>query len=167
MVEKQRLGLLFECHRFVVNLDVNVVERLVLSDELKELPSHHGTRVVAAGGEPYAAFNLGRLLGLAPTTGAAVLVRAAFAGGPLRLCLETGPCLLVRQPPRATPLGPGLFRARRRALEAAFALPSDLAARSRSPVGFSLSIDGLLNAAERDAAAKAIRATRDATAPTP
>ena len=112
MAEKQRLGLLFECHRFVFNLDIGSITRIVLSEELKELTSQSGTRVVEVGGEAYASFNLGRLLGLAPTIGAGVLVSS---GGTLRFCLETGPCLLVRTPPRMIPLGPGLFRARRQA----------------------------------------------------
>lgn len=163
---RETLALFFECHDYVVSLDAQAVERLVLGDELREVPSSGPLRLVEAGGrgEPYAAFNLGRMLGMGPTSGAGVLMRGVFAGAELRFCLETGPCLLVRaRTEKTVPLGPGLFRTRRRAFEAAF--PADAALRRRedgrlrAPVGLVLNVEGLITAAERDAAVKAVRAS--------
>lgn len=159
MSDKQRLGLLFTCNDFVFNLDIAAVERLVLGDELVEASSSDGTRIVTAGGKAYAAFNFGRLLGLPPSHGAGVLIRTVYAASELRFCLETGPCLLIRPEARMVPLGPGLFRGRRRALVGAFIVPEEVR-QAHAPIGFSLGIDALLTTAERGAAAKALQENR-------
>lgn len=158
MFDKQRLGLLFECHDFVFNLDIQVVDRLVLADELKDLPPRGTVRMLEVGGQALPAWNLGLLLGLPSTTEAGVVVRVPAMEN-FRFCLETGPCLLVRPSERVVPLEAGLFRTRRRALDGAFVIPDTLRQRTRATVGFSLNIDGLLTSSERDVAERVLRET--------
>lgn len=156
-MDTPELSLFVECHEFVCTIDTRSVERLVLPDEVSLVRHDGAVPIVRVGNRNYASFNLGRLLGQPPTHGASVLLRAVFGGVELPLCIETGPCLVVRPPEPNVKLLSGLFNARRRAVTAAFELPPAMRARGRSPVGLSIEIDELVTAAERDSAATSLR----------
>ena len=157
-MEKTQLSLYLECHEFVCTLDTRTIERLVLPYEVTSVRSEGVVPVVRVGGQHYATFNLGRLLGMPPTHGASILVKAVFAGAELPLCFDTGPCIVVRPAEPTIALNAGLFSARRRAIVSAFPLPSGMLIGGRSPVGLTLALDELLSAAERDSAASSLRA---------
>jgi hypothetical protein len=157
-VDLPALSLFVLCHEFVCTIDTGAVERLVLPYEVEPVGREGAVPVVKVGEQRYASFNLGSLLGLAPTHGAAVLVRTVFGGVQLPLCFETGPCLVVRPPEPQIKLLAGLFNARKRAITAAFEVPEAMRAVGRAPVGLTLSIDELVTAAERDSASLSLRA---------
>lgn len=157
-METQELSLFVECHEFLCSFDTRSLERLVLPEDVSPFGTDPAHPMVKVAGRIYASFNLGLLLGLPPTEGASVLVRAVLGGSELPLCFETGACLVVRPPEPTTRLVKGLFQSRRRALTAAFAVPPAMRRPGRSPVGLSLDIVELLSAKERESAARALRA---------
>jgi hypothetical protein len=104
------------CHDLVCAVATRWIARLLLIDEV-EAP---GADVVLVGGRRWAAWDLGRMLGLPPLDHAWVLLNVPHAGAELPIALRTGPCLTVQPIAAFTALPEGLFRARRGALPAAF-----------------------------------------------
>jgi hypothetical protein len=122
------LVVVIACHGLVCTLPVQRVERLLLREAVSLQPPP-GRRprevgralpqVVYAAEEPYAAWNLGTMLGLPPLSNAWVLLQAGGAD-PVPIALRTGPCLIVQPMPAATPLPAALFRDRGRGIVGAF-----------------------------------------------
>ncbi len=155
-MDRAELSLFVECHAFVCAVSTRAIERLVLPHEVARLEGSGPVPLVRVGGGVYASFNLGKLLRLAPTSGASVLMRARHAGAELPLCFETGPCLVVQQAEVATALSAGLFHAKRRVFRGAFSLPPSMRVAGRSPVGLTLDIEELARA-EHESAASSLR----------
>jgi len=118
------LCVLAACHHVLVAVPVRWVARLVLPDEVTAISAHGSGRgclgTVSAGGVPYAAWDLGELLGLAPLTTAWILLEVHDGGVPISIALRTGACLMV-QPLRPEASLPGtIFQTRQTAFPAAF-----------------------------------------------
>ena len=122
------LVVVIACHGLVCTLPVRRVERLLLREAVS-LQAPPGRRpreggralpqVVYAAEEPYAAWNLGTMLGLPPLSNAWVLLQAG-GDDPVPIALRTGPCLVVQPMPASAPLPPALFRDRGRGIVGAF-----------------------------------------------
>jgi hypothetical protein len=157
------LCVFFGCHQHVVSMPARRVERLVLQDEVRLCRSRDGVgavSVVQAGSVKYAAWNLGRMVELPPSTGSWVLLRVTHQGAELPLALAVGACLVVGPLARRTPLPPGLFRERRSALWATF---STAGLTSRVAAGMGLCLDPLRlwSRGELDQSAAALVAAGD------
>lgn len=112
--------------------------------------------VVMVGAQPYAAWDLGRMLGLGPLAASWVLARIPFLGGVVPMALRTGPCLAVQALSGSTPLPLGTFRARRQALARAF-LAADVGVELKdAPVGTLLSLAKLWTPSEVEISASAV-----------
>jgi hypothetical protein len=126
------LVVVIACHAVVCTLPVRRVERLLLREAIslqpppgrrvREVP-RPVPQVVYAGEEPYAAWNLGTLLGLPPVSTAWVLLHVGGSGtDAIPIALRTGPCLIVRPQPAAAPLPAALFRDRGAGIVGAFSV---------------------------------------------
>jgi hypothetical protein len=122
------LVVVIACHGLVCTLPVRRVERLLLREAVSLHPppgrrprdvGRPAPQVVYAAEEPYAAWNLGTMLGLPPLSNAWVLLQAGGAD-PVPIALRTGPCLVVQPLPESAPLPPALFRDRGRGIVGAF-----------------------------------------------
>jgi hypothetical protein len=112
--------------------------------------------VVMVAAQPYAAWDLGRMLGLSPLAAAWVLVRVPFLGGTVPMALRTGPCLAVQALRASAALPLGAFRGRRQALARAF-LSTDVAVDLKdSPVGLLVNLTKLWTPSELEASAAAV-----------
>lgn len=104
------LCLTVRCRSWVVALDADCVERVAGESDVPEPVRLHLPAAPAAlggvvsGDVRFAAWDLGRLLGLGDVGGAWVLMRLPFDGKRLPVALRTGPCLGV------SPLGRGAVR---------------------------------------------------------
>lgn len=152
------LRLFVQCHSSLLALETAVIERVVLAEEVRILGGT-GLRAPAlreagpadlppiqVGAATYAAWDLGRMLGLPEVTAAFVLLRQPGARGSLSLALRTGPCVRVSVLPSdvATPLPDTLFRARAGALRGVFPIESRGGDDQRgSSVGYDLALERL------------------------
>jgi len=134
------LSVFIDCHGVVLALPVRRVERLVLSEEVSVLPERQGVAIAVAGGQRYAAWNLGWLLELPPLDTAWVLLRVPHEGAELPLALSTGRCLLVAPLAQGVvaSLPLGLFRGRPSALWGAFSVKGFEGAKLGGVMGLCL-----------------------------
>jgi hypothetical protein len=93
---------------------------------------------VAAGGEPFAAWNLGTMLELPPLSAAWVLLRLPGTGGPAGIALRTGPCLVVQPMPPMIRLPAGVMRKRGAGITGAFATSALRGKQPEAPLGLCL-----------------------------
>jgi hypothetical protein len=123
------LVVVIACHGVVCTLPVRRVERLLLREAvtLPGLGAHRARepgrplpQVVYAGDEPFAAWNLGTMLGLPPVSTAWVLLQVNHGAELVPIALRTGPCLIVQPMPASSPLPPALFRERGPGIVGAF-----------------------------------------------
>jgi hypothetical protein len=117
------------CHGLVCTLPVRKVERLLLREAVSlQAPAGRRPRelgralpqVVYAGDEPFAAWNLGTMLGLPPVSTAWVLLRIGAGPDPVPIALRTGPCLIVQPVPPSAPLPATIFKERGAGIVGAF-----------------------------------------------
>jgi hypothetical protein len=142
------LHLFVACGPFVVAIDANRVERLLLRDEPCLVDSDPVPRATArlglleAGGDPRTAWDLGLLLGLLPQDAAWVLLRGE--GSVARCALRTGACLSVAPLPATgiVPLPASLCRSRPGVFRSAFAAPQ-YGRHVLGPVGLVLDLERL------------------------
>jgi hypothetical protein len=151
------LVVVIACHGVVCTIPVRYVERLLGRDEVQVLrPTHRRPagpegplrQLVAAGGEPFAAWNLGTMLDLPPLTAAWVLLRLPGAGEPVGIALRTGPCLVVLPAPPMIRLPAGVIRGRGPGIAGAFATSALGGKRLEAPVGLCLDPVRLFSPAE-------------------
>jgi hypothetical protein len=142
-----KLGVFVRAHHMVIGFAAEHVVRLVLPNEVRERrPGSPG--LVEAGGENYAAWDLGALLGLPLLDAAWVLARLPRPGGMARVALRTGPCVVVTTLPEVTPLPPGAQVSRRAGFVGGFATG---AAWGDAAFGLVVDLPRLLGARELDA----------------
>jgi hypothetical protein len=123
---KSELAVLVACHTFLVAIPARSVVRLFLPDEVtahvKEGDALLGT--VRAGDRTCAAWDLGQLLELPPTSQAWVVLDVVADGRPLAVALRTGVCALVAEVRAEAALPGRIFKKRGQAFPAAFAATS-------------------------------------------
>lgn len=159
------LCLAVRCHAWVLALDAECVERVAGS---ADLPEPEGLRhigapaalglVTPADGVRRAAWDLGRLLGLADVDGAWVLLRLPVEGGQLPVALRTGPCIgvsaLARTAIRPLPLA-AFASLRRAAIGGAVALEQlGSQAAAQGTLGLEIRPERLLTRAELELSAR-------------
>jgi hypothetical protein len=119
------LCLVVRCRAWVLALAAEHVDRVAGSADLPEprrpvlagAPAALGSLASPADEVRYAAWDLGRLLGLGDVAGGWVLLRLPFEGRRLPVALRTGPCIGVSSParPAIRPLPLAAFQPERRA----------------------------------------------------
>ncbi len=163
------LVVVLSCHGLVCTLPVRWVQRLLLREAVSLQPPP-GRRprevalpqVVYADEEPYAAWNLGTLLGMPPVSTAWVLLSVGTGAELVPIALRTGPCLIVQPTPAAAPLPPALFRERGPGIVGAFST-RELRGKPVAPtMGLCLDPQGLWSAAELAGSRAAVAAARAA-----
>jgi hypothetical protein len=174
-VEAAGLRLVVRCHAWLLALGAASVDR-VAGDA--DLPEPRRPRLVDTTGalglldandeERYAAWDLGRLLGLGDVQGAWVLLRLPFEGRTVAVALRTGPCVGVNsfRPAATRPLPKAAFLPRRRdAIRGAFAL-EELATRvqAEGALGLELRPERLLTREELALSASWLEAQEEARA---
>jgi hypothetical protein len=139
------LVVVIACHGVVCTIPVRYVERLLGRDEVQLLRPVHRRKadgslpqLVAAGGEPFAAWNLGTMLDLPPLTAAWVLLRLPTEGEPAGIALRTGPCLVVQPAPPMIRLPAGVTRGRGPGITGAFTTSLLRGKQLEAPVGLCL-----------------------------
>jgi hypothetical protein len=156
------LRLFVRCHEHVLAFDAAWIERILLVEEagVLEPPAALGVYpqapraclgVLTAGDALWAAWDLGRLIGLPSVRVAYLLVRQPHGGRTVRLALRTDRCLHVGRLPgaRLLPLPPGLARARPGLVRGAFPMePLKLRQQGETPVGLDLDFARLWEASE-------------------
>ncbi len=173
---KGELCVFVACHGFQVSVPVRRVERLILYEDVAEplghtvrsgkglvpltQPSSDGTAVIQVGAQAYARWDLGALLELPHLKHAWILMRVPVQGYEVPVALATGACRIVQPLSQTAPLPPGMFRARRSALWAAFEAPKRLEDDGR--VGLCLDPLRLWTSEELSRSQDALRAVRAA-----
>jgi hypothetical protein len=160
------LAVVVGCHGLVCTLPVRYVERLLRRDEVEAVrlpPRRKGSeplpQVVAAAGEPFAAWNLGTMLELPPLTMAWVLLRIPMpAGNPVAIALRTGHCLMVQPIPPAVALPAGVARRRGAGLVGAFGAAGLRGKRVDARLGLCLDPTRLWTTAELEGSRAAVDA---------
>jgi hypothetical protein len=122
------LVVVIACHGVICTLPARRIERLLLREavSLQPPPGRRARdmravpQVVYAADQPFAAWNLGTMLGLPPVSTAWVLLRVGPDPDPVPIALRTGPCLVVQPTPAWAPLPPALFRERGSGIVGAF-----------------------------------------------
>jgi hypothetical protein len=159
-----QLCVLTACHDWVCALEAPCTERLALPGEVQRRRPAGGARapgvpIVEHNDVAYAAWNLGTLLELAPTSHTWILLQIPHRDAPLRLALAAGPCLAVRPLTARISVPRGVFRDRAAAIQSAFAA-REVVPKATSPVGYVLDVRALWTVEERDASASALAAAR-------
>jgi hypothetical protein len=173
-----RMSVVLGCHHLVCALPIAGLDRLALPDaaKLRAAPGRPGSDstggvpapdVVRVGEQDFAAWDLGELLGLAPLSGAWVLLRVKYGGKDLPLALRTGPCFAVQELRRLMPLPPAIFQGHRPALSEAFATSAVRTARLASNVGLWIDPARLWQPGELEASATMLEAVASATGSSP
>ena len=117
----RELGVVVRAHDLVVAIPARHVVRLVLPDEITVLREGAPGLVEAEGGETFAAWDLGEILGRESLDAAWVLARVPRPGAAdLKIALRTGACVVVETLPDALALPSALLATRARAFPAAF-----------------------------------------------
>jgi hypothetical protein len=144
-------------------------QRLVIPSRLADAATPSGEplpAVVQVGGERYAAWDLGLMLGLRPVAKSWVLMQVPHAGKSVPIALRAGPCLAVQNVRKLMKLPPGIFRARRAALTDGFAAAAATkGARYHASVGLWLDPARLFEASELQASATALARAASLVAP--
>jgi hypothetical protein len=166
------LSVVVGCHGLVCTLPVRHVERLLRRDEVEvvRIARRKGSgplpQVVAAAGEPFAAWNLGTMLELPPLTTAWVLLRIpAGAGEPVPIALRTGACLMVQPLPPAVALPAGVARGRGAGMVGAFSTAGLRGKKLDAKLGLCLDPLYLWTPAELESSRLAVEAAREEPEP--
>jgi hypothetical protein len=167
-VPAAELAVMVSCHGVVCALPARHVERLLLRDAVELLPptrqrARNGRplpQVVHAQDEPYAVWNLGTLLGMAPLSVAWVLLQVPAEPHPVSIALRTGPCLIVQPMPETAPLPPGLFRERGPGISGAFSTAQLRGKPLAAALGLTLDPAALWSRDELAASRAAVAAAR-------
>jgi hypothetical protein len=166
------LCVVLACHHLICALPIRSVDRLALPAAAQPAPAPRRSRgaqvtgavaapaVVRFGEQSWAAWDLGVMLGVGPSQGAWVLLRAPLDGGEVALALRTGPCFAVQGVRRLSSLPPGIFSARRAALAGTFATAAVKGPRARAEVGLWLEPTRLWEPLELAASAASLREDR-------
>lgn len=153
------LNLFVRCHDSVFAMPSHMVDRLVLSSDLRPFRGGGGAPCVEIDRRSYARYNLAELLGMPPATGAHVLVRIMRGRVEVPICLDVGACLLVTMTSAALPLPKGIFRARPGAITGVVPMghPAGRDPSKAPTLALALAIPHLLVASELDAAIAGLR----------
>ncbi|MGC4088011.1 MAG: hypothetical protein QM756_08960 [Polyangiaceae bacterium] len=123
------LSVVFECHAHLCALPSRWVRRLLLADEGRfvraGLPAGAplgGRQLLEVSGQRFAAWDFGELVELPPLSASWALLDLPHRGAVLPLALRIGRCRAVARVPTLARLPEGLWRRRRAAFSAAFAL---------------------------------------------
>ena len=148
-------AVILRCGPQLLAVATRFVERLLLSDEVGS-----GERTAGAwparlwvGGRPFAAWDLGLMLGLGPQGAAQVLLRVPWRGGFIGLALRTGACVAVKRLPKAAPLPSGIFGARPGAILGGFEAAAALGKPDEALLGYLLEPTALWTEEELQASA--------------
>ncbi len=133
-------AVIFRCGPQLLAVATRFVERLLLGDEVGAGEGTAGTwpARLRIDGRPFAAWDLGLMLGLGPQSAAQVLLRLPFRAGAVALALRTGPCVAVKRLPKASPLPGGIFRARPGAVLGVFEAAKALGKPDEALLGYLL-----------------------------
>lgn len=115
-------AVVFRCQSHLLAVATRWVERLLMREEVRaeEPAAGGGVARIWVDDLPWAAWDLGVMLGMGPLASAYVLLRVPWRAGTTRLALRTGPCLAVQRLPPTWPLRPEVFASRAGAVSAAF-----------------------------------------------
>jgi hypothetical protein len=160
------------CHGLICTLPVRRVDRLLLREAVSlHTPAGRRQRelgrslpqVVYAADEPFAAWNLGTMLGLPPVSTAWALLRIGAEPDSVPIALRTGPCLIVQPAPPAAPLPPSLFRERGAGIVGAFSTAQLRGKPVLPTMGLSLDPTRFWSEAELSASRAAVLASQTIT----
>jgi len=154
---RQRLCVVLGCHHVVCALPIDNIDRLVLPDAVEPIETAPSAavrardleaesavpEVVRVAGRCYAAWDLGVLFGLAPVSGAWVLLSLMHEGAEVALALRTGPCFAVQTLRNLIKLPGEIFQERRGALTDGFATSAVRKADLDTNVGVLVDPKGL------------------------
>lgn len=116
------LAVVVSCHDVLCAIPASLIERMTLAEEtpVDVEPVAAAPGLVRLGDAQLPAWDLGTLLGLAPTRSAWLLVRSGREDLPARVAIRSGPCLVVKRVERGVTLPRGLLRSHGDALPSAF-----------------------------------------------
>jgi hypothetical protein len=150
------LSVVVACHTLVCAISSRFVSRLVLNADI-DGPVDRPGGVIRCGGDRFASFNLGSMLGLPPLTTAWALLGIPHPQGTVSIALRTGTCLFVRHVDIDAPLPPGLFASREAAMIGAFVAGTRYGLDESLAYGLVLDPEQLWSDAELDAARTTLR----------
>jgi hypothetical protein len=167
------LCVVFECRPWVCAVPTLWIKGLLTLDEGRLITPQPGAteaqdpRTVLARGmllgvgrQWFAAWDFGQMLELPSLSGAWLLLLLRHGERNVPLALRVGPCIAVEACGGGVLLPPGLFRARRAALEGAFVFNPRASAGAHAAVGLRVNPGALWTAPELDQSARSLASAK-------
>jgi hypothetical protein len=154
----EKLCVLARVHHLLVSIPIDSIQRLVLPSAATFLHtcSHDAPGLMEVEGQKHAAWDVGDLFGLGPTTQAWILLTLDRGDARVPIAFATGPCLAIEEAPLPVRLPNLALTARAPGIQGAFLPPSSIVARG-GEYGLAIDPTRILSPVELDASLALLR----------